>query len=220
MLSRYDGKTVRVTTSEGGVFIGTAESYPSGYGLHEFGVAEESVEVDDTQIFLSDIVSIEDLSSPPAPDAREGRYDPLMGTLLDGPYYVADILPAQVPRDAKGQYFAVDRWYRQPAQMARLRRMQAEVLLRLNCYYDMLISFDGGERWETNPDPETFVTRCAALEGSAFLRALFPPQRTMIDIEPDDTWMTVYCPQPDMQELIRQLAAGAGFFFWQPPQGS
>lgn len=218
MLSRYDGKPVRVTTTDGDVFTGTAEAFPSGWGLHEFGVAEESVAVEDTTIFLSEIVSIEDLSEPPAFDVRQGQYDPLIETLLNGPYWVADILPAQVPADAKGQYFAVDRWYRRVMQMTTLRRKQAEMLLRLNCYYDMLISLDGGERWERNPDPAALVGRLAALHGNEFLRALFPPQETMIDIEPDDTCMAVYCPQPDVLALIRKLTEAEGLFLWQPSQ--
>ena len=59
MLSRYDGKNVRITTTDGSVFTGEAVSYPSGYGLVEFDHQEESVQIDDTLIFLSDIATID-----------------------------------------------------------------------------------------------------------------------------------------------------------------
>ena len=62
MLSRYQGKKIRITTEGGTVFSGTAEVYPSGYGLHEFGCAEESIMIEDTIIFHSDIKKIEVLT--------------------------------------------------------------------------------------------------------------------------------------------------------------
>ena len=34
------------------------------------------------------------------------RYDDLMEKLLEGPYWVVDLLPGQVSADAAGQYFA------------------------------------------------------------------------------------------------------------------
>ena len=47
MLLRYDGKKVRLTDEDGSVFTGTAEVFPSGYGLHEFDRAEESIRLGD-----------------------------------------------------------------------------------------------------------------------------------------------------------------------------
>ena len=47
LLFRYDGKRVRITVEDGSVFTGTAEVLPSGYGLHEFDRAEESIRLGD-----------------------------------------------------------------------------------------------------------------------------------------------------------------------------
>ena len=68
-----------------------------------------------------------------------------------------DILPEQVPADAAGQYFAVERCFLRPERIFPLRRKYAELLLRLNCYADMAVSFNSCASWETNPDPETFA---------------------------------------------------------------
>ena len=62
MLSRFEGREIRVTAEDGTVFTGTAEAFPSGYGLHEFGREEECVRLDDVVLFLSDIRRIEDLT--------------------------------------------------------------------------------------------------------------------------------------------------------------
>ena len=218
MLHRYQDKEVRITTEDGSVFTGIAEVFPSGYGLHEFGREEEGIQLDDVIMFKSDIQSIEELSklAPEAADPR--RFGNMMGELLEGPYWIVDILPEQVPADAKGQYFAVERYFLQPERIVPLRRKYAEILLRLNCYVDMAVSFDACASWETNPDPETFAERMTGLSGNEFLRAVFAEQNAMIDYDHNDTYLTVYDPGAALLDKVRALAAGAGLFVWGPPQ--
>ena len=217
MLSRYNNKQIRITTEDGSVFTGTAETLPSGYGLHEFDRAEESIQIDDVIIFKSEIKAVEVLSDSGPGVVMPGRFDDLMGDLLEGPYRIVDILPEQVPGDADGQYFAVERYFLQPDRIRPLRRRFAEILLRLNCYYDMAVSFDSCENWEINPDPGSFAGRLADLSGNDFLRAVFAEQRAMIDIEHDDTYMTVYDPDSLLLDKLQRLAAAEGLFIWSPP---
>lgn len=217
-LSRYDDKDVRIRTVDGLVLTGRADVYPSGYGLHEFGVFEESIQIEDTQVFLSEIASIEELSEPEKQAGTFDDYAPLMAQLLEQPYWIVDILPKQVPANAGGQYFAVDRYHRRPGRMSQLHRRYAEMLLRLNCYFDMTVSFDACETWETNPKPVRFVEQAVGLANNSYMRVLFVEQQTMIDIDSGDTWMTVYCLTPEVLDLLRQLAGAEGFFLWQPPE--
>ena len=216
MLERFDGKQIAVTTEGGEIFTGTAEVLPSGYGLAEFDRAEESVQLDDVIIFRSDIRKIGLISENGVPSVAPGQFDGLIGELLEGPYRIVDILPEQVPAHAAGQYFAVERYYLRPGRIGELRRRYAEILLRLNCYFDMAVSFDSCMSWELNPDPEAFADRVAGLSGNDFLRAVFETRRTMIDLEPCDTYMTVYDPDPELLEKLRKLAAAEGLFVWTP----
>ena len=218
MLNRYQNKRIKVTTEDGAEFTGIADVFPSGYGLHEFDRAEEGIQLDDVIVFKSDIRKIEELSDAASDKADARRYDEMMGDLLEGPYWIVDILPEQVSADAGGQYFAVERYYLQPERIRALRRKYAELLLRLNCYYDMAVSFDSCASWETNPDPEAFAERVAGLSGNDFLRAVFAEQKAMIDCEPEETWLTVYDPDAALQPLLTALAAAEGFFVWSPPQ--
>ena len=218
MLHRYEGKTVRITTEDGCVFTGEAEACPSGYGLCEFDRAEESIRIDDVQIFQSDIRKIEVLKESADPEPARDRYDDLMGRLLEGPYRIVDVLPEQVPEDAGGQYFAVERYYLQPERLGKLRRSYAEILLRLNCYEDMEVSFDSCASWEKNPDPEAFAEKLVKMSGNDFLRAVFPAEEAMIDLEPYDTYMTVYDGKAEFLDRIRKLAEAEGFFMWAPPE--
>ena len=149
--------------------------------------------------------------------ASQAAPEALAEALLQAPYWIADVLPAQVPADAPGQYFAVEEYYRADARMRPLRRKQAEILLRLNCYADMCVTFDGGEHWERNPDPAAFEARAEALHGHEFLRAVFPAEGLMVDVEPDETWMTLYTRAAAPPDLMRALCAAEGLFLWQPP---
>ena len=75
-LSKYDDKLVRITDRWDDIFVGFANSFPSGYGRHEFDREEESIKINDYQIFESDIKTIEIL--PTYEEAVEmiplGRY--------------------------------------------------------------------------------------------------------------------------------------------------
>ena len=63
-------------------------------------------------------------------DTNPRQYDDLIGKLLEGPCWIADVLPEQVPGDSDGQYFAVERYYLQPDRLCTLRRRFAAILLR------------------------------------------------------------------------------------------
>ena len=162
-LQRYHDKELRITTGDGAVFTGIGSVFPSGYGLHEFDREEEGIQLDDVILFKSDIRSVEELSKTPSEAVSPRRYDDRMGQLLEGPYWIVDILPEQVDADAAGQYFAVERYFLERSRIVPLRRKYAGILLRLNCYYDMAVSFDSCATWETNPDPEAFAERVAGL---------------------------------------------------------
>ena len=217
-LYRYQNKQVRITTGDGAVFTGIAEVLPSGWGLHEFGREEESLQLDDVILFKSDIRTIEEQSETSTEDADPRRFDEMMGALLEGPYWIVDILPEQVPTDAAGQDFAVERYFLQRSRIVPLRCKYAEILLRLNCYYDMAVSFDSCMTWETNPDPEAFADRVAGLSENEFLRAVFAEQNAMIDYDRNDTYLTVYDPDAALLDKLRALAAAEGLFVWRAPE--
>ena len=171
-------------------------------------------------LFLSDIQNIEILPEDETGETDPRRFDDLMGELLEGPYYIIDRFPKQVPGDdaTANRYFPVHHYLRNPERMKVLRRKFAEILLRLNCYHEMAVSFDSCYSWEINPEPEAFADKLENFEGNDFLRVIFEKEGAMIDFEPDDdTCMTLFDPKEHLLELVRQLAASEGFFVWQPP---
>ena len=114
-----------------------------------------------------------------------------------------------------GQYFAVERFFLAPERLREIRKKQTELLLKLNCYYDMRASFDAGETWSMNPDPEWLALELASLSNGKAVRILFPEQETMIDLDGCDTYMTVYHPSDEMCDLLGRIAGAEGLFLWE-----
>lgn len=58
-LFKYQDKLVHITDRDGYEFTGIADTFPSGYGLHEFSREEEGIQIGEYTIFEGDIQSIE-----------------------------------------------------------------------------------------------------------------------------------------------------------------
>lgn len=126
--------------------------------------------------------------------------------LLERPYWVIDILPWQVPADSPGQYFAVERYFLQEPQIARVKQHHIDLVLKLNCYEDLSLD----EEHEVNPAPARIATAMreryvCILVGDAMLVS-----------EPDDTCLTLYNPSDQLLALVRTLASSEGLYVWQP----
>ena len=123
--------------------------------------------------------------------------------LLQAPYWIIDILPAQVPKDSPGQYFAIEDHFLKE-QREEIKKKHINVILKLNCYMD--ISVEG----ETNPAPD----KVAAVMRERYVYIMAGD--AMILSEPDDTHMTVFHPDDRLLELLRSLSASEGLFVWKP----
>ena len=121
--------------------------------------------------------------------------------LFDAPCWVIDFLPERVPADSPGQYFAVEAFFREGEGLARIRRKQTDVLLKLACYRRLTLA---GEDVPAEPGRiETLMRRS---------RVLLLTGDTLIVSEPEDLYMTVYHPDGALLALIRAIAASEGLF--------
>ena len=126
--------------------------------------------------------------------------------LLKTSYWVIDILPAQVPKDGPGQYFAVEKYFLDEKRLAAIKEKHINLVLKLNCYRQ--ISIDGGAG---NPAPELV----AAEMRKRYLHIMV--DESMILSEPDDADLTIFNPDAELLDLIREIAAGEGLYVWKPP---
>ena len=137
--------------------------------------------------------------------------------LLKRPYYIMDILPMQVPAVGGGQYYKVEKYYLNDVE--RLSRQYADVLLKLNCYYDLAFSHDA-EHWQKNPEPEKIVRMvkaCLSEESTeSFLYVMLTDVPMLLTLQRDITHMTLYNPSDELLQLLGQLASSEGLFVWSP----
>lgn len=124
--------------------------------------------------------------------------------LLQKPYWVIDILPEQVPRESKGQFFEIESYFLEKNNLISIKQKHINMLLKLNCYYQ--ISIDG----DVNPSPERIVED--VMERSLQIMV----GDAMIASEPDDLHMTVYNPDEKLIRLITAISSGEGLFVWKP----
>ncbi len=141
----------------------------------------------------------------------------MIEVLLSKPFWVIDILPEQVPEKSAGRFFAVEKHYLQQPLMADLHRRFTDILLKLNCYSDFLVSFSDSDQQVSNPDPELLVSWINSEQKD--LCIILPEENTLITLNHDDICMTVYNPPEPLLDRIRNLSAANGLFLWQPPKG-
>lgn len=126
--------------------------------------------------------------------------------LLQTSYWIIDILPKQVPANGPGQYFDVAEFFSKEPHIDEIKQKHINLILKLNCYRD--ISLD--EEETLNPPPERIDQEMRG----RYLNIMV--DRSRIISEPDDTHMTVFDPDDELLELIRDLASGEGLYVWQP----
>ena len=126
--------------------------------------------------------------------------------LLQCPYWIIDILPSQVPKDSPGQYFAVEKVFLQGERIVKIKHKHIDLILKLNCYRDI----PTGDEAVINPSPKHIADEMKTM----YLYIM--TGESMILSEPDDTHLTVFNPDSQLLELLRQLASGEGLFVWKP----
>ena len=126
--------------------------------------------------------------------------------LLQCPYWIIDILPSQVPEGSPGQYFTVEKYFLQGDRLEEIKQKHINLILKLNCYRDISLS----DETVINPLPEHVADEMR----KRYLYIMIDD--SMILSEPDDTHLTVFNPDSQLLELIRQIASGEGLFVWKP----
>lgn len=126
--------------------------------------------------------------------------------LLSCPYWIIDILPSQVPEGSPGQYFTVEKYFLQGDRLEEIKQKHINLILKLNCYRDISIS----DETVVNPIPEHVAEEMK----NRYLYIMMDD--SMVLSEPDDTHLTVFNPDPQLLDLIRQIASSEGLFVWKP----
>ena len=124
--------------------------------------------------------------------------------LLKDPYWIIDILPKQVPAGGAGQYFAVEKYLRD-TQLSDIKKKHVNLILKLNCYRD--ISLDEGKTVNISPE------QIADAIHKRYVNIMVDD--ALIISEPEDTHLTIFHPDEELLELVRELAFSEGMFVWK-----
>lgn len=133
--------------------------------------------------------------------------------LLLKPYWIIDILPKQVPANAGGQYFTIEKYFLSPPHIDAIRHKFVNVILKLNCYDDILVFQVNNESWVENPAP--YNLEQIVLERKP-LFVILKQSQTMLSITGDDHNMTVYGPNDETLALMSTIASSEGLYIWKP----
>ena len=136
--------------------------------------------------------------------------------MLEKPYWIVDILPERVPADSPGRYFDIEQYYLDEPRVTELRRKQLGVILKLYCYYSFTFSFDVGMHWVKNPAPAEIERRLLQNGLAGSIHIMIDDGKTMVVLNLDDTYMTVYDPTERVLELLHKLTSAEGLFIWKP----
>ena len=139
--------------------------------------------------------------------------DHTIDELLEMPAWVIDILPEQVPAGAGERYFTIENWMLSGRRARDVRRAFAEVLAKLNCYYDFIVFREYDEEGLRNPAPDKLVKW--VLKDKGFVNVLLEGQDVLIGVPDMSTYMSVFNPNDEVLELLRQLAGASGLFLWK-----
>lgn len=132
---------------------------------------------------------------------------------LSKPYWIIDILPKQVPANACGQYFTIEKHFLSSSWVEQIYRKFANMMLKLNCYDDILLFKVSDESWVENPAP-CDLERIVLERKPLFV--VLKQSQTMLSITGDDHNMTLYGPNNETLSLINMIASSEGLYVWKP----
>ena len=132
--------------------------------------------------------------------------------LLEKPCYIIDFLPRQVPKDCGGQFFKVETHLLNNYERYGLRDKYIRIILKLMCYYP--VSVHWGERIE-QPAPEQVadIINQIICNHSGWMDMLFSDKKALLQFEWDCMNLSIYNPDEEMRELLKQIAWSEGMFF-------
>ena len=129
--------------------------------------------------------------------------------LLEKPYQVIDILPERVPAEAPGRYFAVERYYLEPVRFTDIRRRFADIVIKLYCYYDLIVLLGDADEPLVDPEPEQLENW---IESAKQHMCILIGNDSLLMISTDDLYMTVFNADESLTARLELLAKANGLF--------
>ena len=139
--------------------------------------------------------------------------------LIETTPFLVDIFPEQISKKEE-RYFDIEGYFE--VHRTEFNKKLTNILLKLYCYYDFLIS--AGNDVIENPAVSQLVSlidRCFEGEPRSrdYINVILPECHSMIILNGDDLYMTLYNPDERLKGLISSLVHAEGLFFYEAYRG-
>ena len=124
---------------------------------------------------------------------------------LQGPYWVIDVLPKQVSKESRGQFFAVEDYFLHDDRLAAIKEKHINIVLKLNCYYPVSLNQED----VVNPPVAHLVEEMRRRD------VLIMVGDALISSSWDEMHLALYHADEELLELVRSIAFSEGMFVWE-----
>ena len=137
--------------------------------------------------------------------------------LFEKDCYIVDILPERVDEAFSDSYQKIEEYYLEDKQIHKIYDSFFEILFRLNCYFEMKMSTDG-EDWIECCDHlklKELLYNCVNNDIRKTLMIYIEKEESLICLNGDFTYMSVFAPSERLLGIIRKLAENNGLFVFK-----
>uniref|UniRef100_UPI003864367C DUF4298 domain-containing protein n=1 Tax=Ruminococcus sp. TaxID=41978 RepID=UPI003864367C len=138
--------------------------------------------------------------------------------LLEDDYWIIDILPSQIPIEKQAEYRALTDEYFESGKVAQLHRRYADILTMINSRFKTAMLCMPEDEWTISPDDVAVKDAVIHHTERGCVDLLLPEEETLISLQAEDLYITVFHPTEEILSLLRQAVSESGFYIWQTPQ--
>ena len=138
--------------------------------------------------------------------------------LLEDDYWIIDIITSQIPIEKQAEYRALTDEYFESGKVAQLHRRYADILTMINSQFKTAMLCMPEDEWTISPDDVTVKDAVIHHTERGCVDLLLPEEETLISLQAEDLYITVYHPTEEILSLLRQAVSESGFYIWQTPQ--
>ncbi len=138
--------------------------------------------------------------------------------LLEDDYWIIDILPSQIPVGKQAEYRALTDEYFESGKVAELHRRYADILTMINGRFKTAMLCMPEDEWTISPCDIAVKDAVIHHTERGCVDLLLPEEETLISLQSEDLYITVYHPTEEILSLLRQAVSESGFYIWQTPQ--
>ena len=138
--------------------------------------------------------------------------------LLEDDYWIIDILPSQIPIEKQAEYRALTDEYYESGKIAQLHQRYADILTMINSRFKTAMLCMPEDEWTISPDDVAVKDAVIHHTERGCVDLLLTEEETLISLQAEDLYITVYHPTDEIISLLRQAVSESGFYIWQTTQ--